>query len=108
MYPNTTENRVAKLCLYFYTVIINAFLRLKNVAIQHAIKEKLTETLMDRILQDKFVRQFGWNSAIKIGEVIKDVDYYTSILEDRDNNSSFLDRNTAKAIAGDAFLFCFF
>lgn len=55
---------------------------------------------MDRILQDKFVRQFGWNSAIKFGDEIKDVDYYTSILEDRDNNSSFLDRNTAKAIAG--------
>lgn len=70
------------------------------MAIQHAVKEKLTETLMDRILQDKFVRQFGWNSAIKFGEVIKDVDYYASILEDRDNNSGFLDRNTAKAIAG--------
>ena len=55
---------------------------------------------MDRILQDRFVRQFGWNSAIKFGEVIKDVEYYASILEDRDNNSGFLDRNTAKAIAG--------
>ena len=70
------------------------------MAIQHAVKEKLTETLMDRILQDNFVSQFGWNSAIKIGETIHDVDYYTRILEDKDNNSSFLDRNTAKIIAG--------
>lgn len=75
-------------------------LELKNIAIQHAVKDKLTETLMDRILQDRFVKQFGWNSAFKVGEVVQDIEFYTSILEDRVGDSQFLDRSTAKAVAG--------
>lgn len=85
--------------------IIDPIHRLKNIAIQHAVKERLMETLMDRILQNRFINQFGWNSAFKPGEkMLQDVDYYTKILEDRDDSNTFVDRTTAKAIAG-AFFF---
>jgi len=80
---------------------VSQFTRLKNIAIQHAVKEKLTTTLMDRILQDRFIKQFGWNSALKKGQMVQDINYYASILEDRDEDSQqFLDRNTAITIAG--------
>ena len=64
------------------------------------MKDRLNETLMDRLLQDRFVRQFGWNSALKVGENILDISHYVDRLQDRDENSQFLDRNTAKMIAG--------
>lgn len=60
------------------------------------------DTLMDRILQNRYIQHFGWNSAFKPSDMaaILDVDHYTSILEDKDDTKSFFDRTTAKAVAG--------
>lgn len=84
--------------------------RLKSIAIQHVVKENLPNTLMDRILQTRFVETFGWNSGLNVNgnrEEMFDVSQYVQSLMDRHDDSVFYDRATARAVAGKCTLVCF-
>ncbi|XP_057298011.1 nuclear factor NF-kappa-B p105 subunit-like [Hydractinia symbiolongicarpus] len=96
-------NKVMTKGFHVYEMNGESSLELKSIAIQHVVKENLLSTLMDRILQTRFVETFGWNSGLNVNgtrEEMFDVSHYVQSLMDRHDDTVFYDRATAQAIAG--------